>query len=98
MIGPGSDKKWPLPYANSKSKEVIFFAKSPYYCNPKFWMFFMKLFLFVESLKKMLDLNINIFCVFLPLYVTKSILLLPKVDSNQLRYESSTPTSIELSS
>ena len=51
MIGPGSDKKWPLPYANSKSKEVIFFAKSPYYCNPKFWMLFMKLFPFVESLK-----------------------------------------------
>ena len=46
-----------------------------------------------------LGVNIYIFCMFSPLVnVTKSILLLPKVDSNQLRYESSTPTSKELSS
>ena len=47
----------------------------------------------------MLDLHIYIFCMFWPLVkVTKSILPLPKVYNNQLRYESSTPTSKELRS
>ena len=58
------------------------FAKSPYNCNPKFWM---KLFPFVESIKDVGFRYLHLLHVIPLVNVMKSILLLPKVDSNQLR-------------